>query len=192
MEAVLSGRAAFGGRSALRSWLTAVLKHKIVDRVRRDANLLSLDADADDDAEAGPAFHVACPQPRPDEVVEQRERLARVLKGIDALPAGRAARCDAAARDRGRLDRIGVRRARHQPGEPVRPHAPGARPAAVLRRRNEAPAKLGSEVGSTSEPKWHRKNSQAPGPAELQRELAGSRAVAAATLPHQAITAPPA
>ena len=87
-EAVLSGRAAFGGRSALRSWLTAVLKHKIVDRVRRDANLLSLDAATDDDAEAGPAFHVACPQPRPDEVAEQRQRLARVLKRIDALPAG--------------------------------------------------------------------------------------------------------
>ena len=87
-EAVLSGRAAFGGRAALRSWLTAVLKHKIVDRVRRDANLLSLDGDGEDEAGTGPAFHVACPQPRPDEVAEQRERLARVLKGIDALPAG--------------------------------------------------------------------------------------------------------
>ena len=36
-EAVLSGRAAFGGRAALRSWLTAVLKHKIVDAMRRAA-----------------------------------------------------------------------------------------------------------------------------------------------------------
>ena len=34
-EAVLAGRASFGGRAALRSWLTAVLKHKIVDAVRR-------------------------------------------------------------------------------------------------------------------------------------------------------------
>ena len=38
-EAVLSGRAAFAGRAALRSWLTAVLKHKIVDAVRRHAAL---------------------------------------------------------------------------------------------------------------------------------------------------------
>ena len=35
IEAVLSGRARFGGRAALRSWLTAVLKNKIVDTLRR-------------------------------------------------------------------------------------------------------------------------------------------------------------
>ena len=86
-EAVISGRAAFGGRAALRSWLTAVLKHKIVDRVRRDAHLLSLDG-GDDSDEASPADGLACPQPQPDEVAEQRERLARVLAGIDALPRG--------------------------------------------------------------------------------------------------------
>ena len=34
-EAVLSGRAAFAGRSALKSWLTAILKNKIVDLVRQ-------------------------------------------------------------------------------------------------------------------------------------------------------------
>ena len=33
-EAVLSGRAVFAGRAALRSWLTAVLKNKIVDAMR--------------------------------------------------------------------------------------------------------------------------------------------------------------
>src|ERR1700710_1837511 len=33
-EAVLSGRAVFAGRAALKSWLTAVLKHKIVDAER--------------------------------------------------------------------------------------------------------------------------------------------------------------
>ena len=36
-EAVLSGRAAFAGRAALRSWLTAILKNKIVDLVRQRA-----------------------------------------------------------------------------------------------------------------------------------------------------------
>ncbi|MEO7151956.1 MAG: sigma-70 family RNA polymerase sigma factor [Burkholderiaceae bacterium] len=86
-EAVISGRAAFGGRAALRSWLTAVLKHKIVDRVRRDAQTLSLDAEDDRD-ETGPADRIACPQPQPDEVTEQRERLARVLAGIETLPRG--------------------------------------------------------------------------------------------------------
>jgi len=70
-EAVLSGRAAFGGRAALRSWLTGVLKHKIVDSLRRLAHHEAL----------------ACGQPRPDEIAEQREELARVLEGIERLPA---------------------------------------------------------------------------------------------------------
>lgn len=86
-EAVLAGRASFGGRSALRSWLTAVLKHKIVDAVRRSPDHATLDADDDaDDARA--ARHVACPQPGPSEIAEQRELLARTLAGIEALPPG--------------------------------------------------------------------------------------------------------
>lgn len=89
-EAVISGRAAFGGRSALRSWLTAILKHKIVDLVRQRSGLCSLDSPAaGDDDEDRPAGHdIACPQPRPDEVAEQRERLAQTLARIDALPDG--------------------------------------------------------------------------------------------------------
>ena len=83
-EAVLSGRAAFAGRSALRSWLTAILKHKIVDLVRQRAATDSLDLDNED---AG-ALAIACPAPRPDEVAEQRELLAQTLQRIDALPPG--------------------------------------------------------------------------------------------------------
>lgn len=83
-EAVLSGRAAFAGRASLRSWLTAILKHKIVDLVRQRAGLDSLD---DSDDEEGAAA-IESPQPRPDEVAEQRQLLARALDRIDALPAG--------------------------------------------------------------------------------------------------------
>jgi RNA polymerase sigma-70 factor, ECF subfamily len=83
-EAVLSGRAAFAGRAALRSWLTAVLKNKIVDSVRRHAGFESLD----DETEADGALAVQCQQPQPDEVAEQRELLARALARIDALPPG--------------------------------------------------------------------------------------------------------
>jgi RNA polymerase sigma-70 factor (ECF subfamily) len=79
-EAVLAGRAAFAGRAALRSWLTAVLKHKIVDLLRRRPPCEPLD-DADE------ALAQACPQPRPDEAAEQRERLRAALARIDALPA---------------------------------------------------------------------------------------------------------
>ena len=91
-EAVLSGRALFAGRSALRSWLTGILKHKIVDLVRQRAGYDSLD-DSDcvgDDGEslAHGAMAFECPQPRPDELAEQRERLAHTLARIEALPAG--------------------------------------------------------------------------------------------------------
>ena len=85
IEAVLSGRARFGGRAALRSWLTAVLKNKIADTLRRSD--LHHDALDDDEGGEGAAHGVACLQPRPDEIAEQREELARVLAGIDRLPA---------------------------------------------------------------------------------------------------------
>ena len=82
-EAVLSGRAAFAGRAALRSWLTAILKHKIVDLVRQRAGTDSLD----DENEGQGALAIVCPDARPDELAEQRELLAQTLKRIDALPA---------------------------------------------------------------------------------------------------------
>ena len=92
-EAVLSGRAVFAGRSALRSWLTAVLKNKIVDSVRRNAHTDSLDWGWDDGADDGRAadsgaLAVECPQPRPDQIAEQHQLLMLALKRIEALPAG--------------------------------------------------------------------------------------------------------
>jgi len=90
-EAVLSGRAVFAGRAALRSWLTAVLKNKIVDSVRRNAGTDSL-ADAfghdNDEGEGGGLFEIECPQPRPDEIAEQQQLLMLALKRIEALPPG--------------------------------------------------------------------------------------------------------
>jgi RNA polymerase sigma-70 factor (ECF subfamily) len=82
-EAVMTGRASFGGRSAPRSWLVAILRHKIVDLVRERSGHDSLDTcDADDE------LALPCPQPLPDEVAEQRELLARTVARIAALPAG--------------------------------------------------------------------------------------------------------
>lgn len=82
-EAVISGRARFAGRSALRSWLTGILKHKIVDLVRQRAGVDSLDGDEDGEGDA-----IECPQPRPDQLAEQRQVLAQTLARIEALPAG--------------------------------------------------------------------------------------------------------
>ena len=89
-EAVLSGRAVFAGRAALRSWLTAVLKNKIVDSVRRNANTESLDWNWDDNGDHSDsgAMAVECPQPRPDQIAEQHQLLMLALKRIEALPPG--------------------------------------------------------------------------------------------------------
>jgi RNA polymerase sigma-70 factor (ECF subfamily) len=81
-EAVLSGKASFAGRSALRSWLTAILKNKIVDLVRQRAGIDSLEEQNDDDG----ALMIACPQPGPHQVAEQRQLLARTLARIEGLP----------------------------------------------------------------------------------------------------------
>jgi RNA polymerase sigma-70 factor (ECF subfamily) len=87
-EAVISGRAAFAGRSALKSWLTAILKHKIVDLVRQRSGTDSLDLHDSDGEEAPRGMDLTCPQPRPDEVAEQRELLSQALQRIEALPEG--------------------------------------------------------------------------------------------------------
>jgi RNA polymerase sigma-70 factor (ECF subfamily) len=82
-EAVMTGRASFGGRSAPRSWLVAILRHKIVDLVRERSGHDSLDTcDVDDE------LTLPCPQARPDEVAEQRELLSSTLARIAALPSG--------------------------------------------------------------------------------------------------------
>lgn len=82
-EAVISGRARFAGRSALRSWLTAVLKNKVVDLIRASARC---DTTLDTDDDSGAYAYLECPQPRPDEVAEQRERLRNTLGRIATLP----------------------------------------------------------------------------------------------------------
>ncbi len=83
-EAVVSGRAAFGGRSALRTWLTAVLKHKLVDLMRQRSGLESLDVDLNGE----PCLALECPQPSPEKLFEQRQILGQVLHHIASLPQG--------------------------------------------------------------------------------------------------------
>ena len=82
-EAVMTGRAEFGGRAALRSWLVGILKHKIVDLARQRSGHDSLDQGTGEDGEG---LEFECPQPRPDEVAEQRQLLRRTLARIALLP----------------------------------------------------------------------------------------------------------
>ena len=84
-EAVASGRAAFGGRAALRTWLVGILKHKIVDLVRQRVGHDSLDQDDEDESEG---ITLTCPGPGPEEVAEHRQRLHRTLHRIGELPDG--------------------------------------------------------------------------------------------------------
>lgn len=55
--AALEGRAAFAGRSSAKTWLTGILKHKIIDILRRKAREQPLAAGEDDsEAEAADAL----------------------------------------------------------------------------------------------------------------------------------------
>jgi RNA polymerase sigma-70 factor (ECF subfamily) len=83
-EAVVTGRACYAGRAALRSWLVAVLKHKIVDLVRQRSGHDALPEADDDDG----GHELVCPQPGPEEQAIQRERLAQTLARLDRLPPG--------------------------------------------------------------------------------------------------------
>ncbi len=87
-EAVITGRAQFGGRSSLSTWLVGVLKHKIVDLVRQRTGHVSLDQGFDDDDAESSTQHaeLVCGQPGPAEVAEQRQLLRRTLQRISALP----------------------------------------------------------------------------------------------------------
>ena len=47
--AALAGQASFAGRANLRTWLTGILKHKIVDAIRRQAREPVVPVDADEE-----------------------------------------------------------------------------------------------------------------------------------------------
>ncbi len=47
--AALAGESSFGGRSNLRTWLTGILKHKIVDTIRRQGRETAISGDLEGD-----------------------------------------------------------------------------------------------------------------------------------------------
>lgn len=88
-EAVVTGRANFAGRSTLRSWLVAILRHKVVDLIRQRSGHDSLDSGTgfgEVESDEHEPWAPTCPRPRPDEVAEQRQHLALILARIQALP----------------------------------------------------------------------------------------------------------
>ena len=88
--AALAGAAGFAGRSNLRTWLTGILKHKIVDAIRR----ASRDGPAPDAAGLDELFdrtgHWAEPPaawPDPDASLEQSQFFAVLEQCLGRLPA---------------------------------------------------------------------------------------------------------
>jgi RNA polymerase sigma-70 factor (ECF subfamily) len=84
LVAVVAGEARFDQRSSLQTWLTSILRHKIVDAVRRDRGEISLDAmlEGEEGAATAPSDPVD-----PSVIAEQRQALGRVLARLQELPA---------------------------------------------------------------------------------------------------------
>lgn len=93
--AALGGESGFAGRSNLRTWLTGILKHKIVDAIRRANREPVLPADEGPyDSDFDPLFRPGghweerpSPWAGPDEALESREFMAVLEKCLAGLPA---------------------------------------------------------------------------------------------------------
>jgi RNA polymerase sigma-70 factor (ECF subfamily) len=93
--AALAGEANFAGRSNLRTWLTGILKHKIVDAIRRSSRDRAL---APEEAEGEPAEFEALFDERghwreaprawehPEGALEQKQFFAALEKCLAGLP----------------------------------------------------------------------------------------------------------
>lgn len=96
MLAILEKPAAFGGASSLRTYATGILKHKVVDAMRRHGREVQIDAGEDgsiDDAldalflEDGHWREKPTAWCAPEQLLEEREFIETVQRCIERLPA---------------------------------------------------------------------------------------------------------
>jgi RNA polymerase sigma-70 factor (ECF subfamily) len=93
LVAALAGEASFGGRSNLRTWLTGILKHKIVDAIRRASRENTLAPDplgeiAEFDALFDQTGHWnEAPAAWPENSLEQKQFFAVLEECLSRLPA---------------------------------------------------------------------------------------------------------
>lgn len=94
--AALAAERDFGGRSSLRTWLTGILKHKIVDAIRRAGR--GRPAQSDSSAQSAEDFEALFDEREhwrsfppdwndPDRALEQKQFIAALEKCLAALPA---------------------------------------------------------------------------------------------------------
>lgn len=91
--AALAGEGGFGGRSNLRTWLTGILKHKIVDAIRRTGSETARESSVGSDDELEALFnergHWKTPVPGwtdPDGSLEQKQFYAALEQCLARLP----------------------------------------------------------------------------------------------------------
>ena len=93
--AALAGEAGFGGRANLRTWLTGILKHKIVDAIRRASREAPLPGGADGEDEdfaslfdgRGHWREAPGAWENPDGALEQKQFFAALELCLEKLPA---------------------------------------------------------------------------------------------------------
>lgn len=92
--AALAGAANFAGRSNLRTWLTGILKHKIVDAIRRQSRETAVSGDTEGDGSEFDALFeanghwVAHPEAwsNPDASLDQKQFFAALEECLKKLP----------------------------------------------------------------------------------------------------------
>ena len=96
--AALAGESNFGGRSSMRTWLTGILKHKIVDTVRRASRETVMSGDGPDGEGDGSEFdalfraddhwdETPAAWGNPDAALSQQEFFAVLEQCLSKLPA---------------------------------------------------------------------------------------------------------
>ena len=95
LVAALENRASFAGKSTLKTWLTAILKFKIIDAIRRQAREPAFSALADSDGEdiedwledeSNPFTQAAPVWERPEAAFEEKEFWRIFEAGLGFLP----------------------------------------------------------------------------------------------------------
>ena len=89
LVAALAGEKSFGGRSNLRTWLTGILKHKIIDTIRKGGRETQIESDEALEALFNESDHWKAFPPEwdnPDRSLEQKQFFAALEMCLEGLP----------------------------------------------------------------------------------------------------------